>query len=128
MIRGTTPTLGALCDMDLTNFTNICTVEQEDLQYDITPTVIKTDSGCLIYATLTQEQTLSFKANENYSAQMRSIDSNGFCVANAIFTGYVEDVLKNGVITHEEQTLNVIPNPITPTPSDIIDDPLHPNI
>lgn len=123
MIRGTTPTLGALCDMDLTNFTNICTVEQEDLQYDITPTVIKTDSGCLIYATLTQEQTLSFKANENYTAQMRSIDANGFCVANAIFTGYVGDILKNGVITYGDAALNISPVTIPTTPGGSITDP-----
>lgn len=128
MIRGTTPTLGALCDMDLSDFTNICTVWQNDLQYEITPTVTATDDGCMIYVTLTQEQTLSFKANENYNAQMRSIDSNGFCVASAEFTGCVEDVHKDGVITYGTPTLSVAPTLITPTPDTFIDDPLNPNI
>jgi hypothetical protein len=107
MIRGTTPTLGAICDMDLSAFKNICTVWQDDIAYEITPTVTSLDSGCMIYATLTQEQTLSFTPNKQYNAQMRSIDANGFCVASAEFSNWVYDVHKDGMIYYGTSTVSL---------------------
>lgn len=101
MIRGTTPTLGAFCSMDLTAFKNICAVWQGETMYEIEPTVERMDNGgCIIYVTLTQEQTLSFKAQKLYHAMMRSVDANGFAVASADFVGYVYDVKPDGVIEY----------------------------
>ena len=111
MIRGTTPTLGAFCDMDLTQFKNICAVWQGATMYEIEPTVVRMDNGgCAIYVTLTQEQTLSFTAQKPYHAMMRSVDANGFAVASETFVGYVYDVRPNGVIEYtDNNTRSVAP-------------------
>lgn len=111
MTRGTTPTLGAYCDMDLTAFKNICAVWQGETMYELTPTVERTDDGgCFIYVTLTQEQTLGFTAQKPYHAMMRSVDANDFAVASAEFVGYVYDVRPNGVIEYtDNNALSVAP-------------------
>lgn len=111
MTRGTTPTLGAYCDMDLTAFKNICAVWQGETMYELTPTVERTDDGgCFIYVTLTQEQTLGFTAQKPYHAMMRSVDANDFAVASAEFVGYVYDVKPNGVIEYtDNNTRSVAP-------------------
>lgn len=104
MIRGTTPCLGTKCDMNLTQFTNYCTVWQGDTKYVIEPEVVMVDDMCYVYCQLTQEQTLSFEPNKPYHAQMRSVDENGFAVASFEYTGFVHDVNFDGTIPLETQS------------------------
>ena len=104
MIRGTTPTLGAISDMDFTAFRNICTVWQDNVSFEIEPTIYPLDDGgCVIYTTLTQDETLAFAPNKPYKAQFRSIDENGFTVASAEYVGFVHDVKPNGKIEYNEE-------------------------
>lgn len=109
MIRGTTPTLGAFCTMDLTAFRNVCAIWQDgDVLFEIEPTILRLDDGgCAIYVTLTQEQTLMLEPQKEYHAMMRSADSNGYAVASTCFTGYVFDVRPDGYFPFESQAASL---------------------
>lgn len=133
MIRGTTPTLGTQCNMNLTQCHNYCTIWQDDIQYVLEPTALMVDDICYVYVQLTQEQTLSFEPNKPYHAQMRSVDANGFAVASFEYTGFVHDVRKDGIIEYESApTLGSFlggtytpPTEEEPVPDEPIEEPIE---
>ena len=92
--RGTTPTISVAVDTDLSSWPTVIlslygTGSQLDLGKDRL-TVTKSDSGCLITATLTQDETLAFCAFTAVRVQVRAKDAAGRAVATDIAEPAVE--------------------------------------
>ena len=97
--RGTTPTVAVEVDQDLSEFDVYATISQGahivTHNKDVECTPIKT--GCMVYFTLTQEETLEFSAGRAH-IQIRAVNTEDVCVATTICEVYITDVLLDGVI------------------------------
>ena len=102
MRRGTTPTLTCTIDwIDLTDCHVYATLRQGGYELDIeNPTTETTETGCKVTITLTQEQTLKFKAGA-VEVQLRWITLDGTALATDIQIVEVYKILKQGVISYE---------------------------
>ena len=94
MIRGTTITKEATYPKLLTFC--IVTFWQGETEITVTPDVQETDEGCIVTATLSQEQTLKFSVGVMFW-QIRGICADG-AVASQTYTEIVSDVHPDGVI------------------------------
>lgn len=94
MIRGTTITKEVTYPKLLT----FCMVTfwQGETEIIVTPDVQETDEGCIVTATLSQEQTLKFSVGVMFW-QVRGICADGV-VASHTYTEIVSDVHPDGVI------------------------------
>lgn len=102
MRRGTTPTITVTVDADLTGFnvhlalkngSAVYVKENEDLDISVD------GDRTVVSTTLTQEETLSFKAPSNLEIQIRAEKDDGtVAIASAIGTIKVEKILEDGVI------------------------------
>ena len=100
--RGTTPTISVAVDTDLSSWPTVIlslygTGSQLDLGKDRL-TITKSDSGCLITATLTQDETLAMAEGSVLEAQLRAKDGSGKAIATNIADIAVANVIKDGVI------------------------------
>ena len=98
MIRGTTIAKKMIYPKLLT----FCTVAfwQGETEISVTPDVQETDEGCIVTATLSQEQTLMFSVGVMFW-QIRGICADG-AVASQTYAEIVSDVHPDGVIEAEE--------------------------
>ena len=101
MIRGTTiskkrtyPKLLTFC---------VATFWQGETEISVTPDVQETDEGCIVTATLSQEQTLEFSVGVMFW-QIRGICADG-AVASQTYAEIVSDVHPDGVIEEPEEEI-----------------------
>lgn len=99
MIRGTTITKEATYPKLLTFC--IVTFWQGETEITVTPEVEETDEGCLVTATLSQEQTLKFSVGVIFW-QIRGICADG-AVASQTYAEIVSDVHPDGIIEAPEE-------------------------
>ncbi len=100
MRRGTTPTLKIrVIGVDLSEFENIyVTIKQDETEVTKTSADYQLEvEGEIIYAFLTQEDTLKFRHSCVW-VQMRAVTKDGLAVASNIRMVEMKDVLKDGVI------------------------------
>ena len=117
--RGTTPTIKRTYPQDLTRATaTFCFWQDVENPLTLTPEIEATENGCILSATLTQEQTLSFEPGALYF-QIRAVKGDE-AVASKVWRYFVADVKPDGEIAEE---LSVTPGAITPDPDATIDDP-----
>lgn len=102
MRRGTTPTFYLYVKgVDLTGKRVYVTILQGGREIDIEgPACEKTETGCTLSFTLTQEQTLSLKKGEA-GIQIRWIDRTGRAAASTIKTFCINRILKEGEISYD---------------------------
>ena len=102
MRRGTTPTFYLYVkSADLSGKVTWVTILQGGKQIDIeTPQCEKTEEGCTLSFTLTQEQTLSLKPGDA-AIQIRFIDNTGRAAATKIKGFKIKPILKEGEIFYE---------------------------
>lgn len=98
MTRGTTITKKRTYPKLLTFC--IVTFWQGETEITVTPEVQETDEGCIVTATLSQEQTLEFSVGVMFW-QIRGICADG-AVASQTYAEIVSDVHPDGVIEAEE--------------------------
>lgn len=101
MRRGTTPTFEIECDIDLTNQNVYVTIRQGSTELTVEPEVESTETGCVLYITLTQKQTLGFSAGIKAQMQVRAINANGTAVASNIMPIEVGKILLDGELSYE---------------------------
>lgn len=98
MRRGTTPTISYNVDIDLTSALELyITLKQDGLvviEKSIEDVTITSES---ISIALTQEETLNLVPGK-VLMQIRAKMPDGAALASNIMMGYVEQILKNGVI------------------------------
>lgn len=101
MIRGTT----IAKKMTYPKLLTFCTVAfwQGETEIIVTPDVQETDEGCMITATLSQEQTLKFSVGVMFW-QIRGICADG-AVASETYAEIVSDVHPDGVIEAPEEEI-----------------------
>lgn len=117
--RGTTPTIKRTYPEDLTGATaTFCFWQDVENPLTLTPEIEATENGCILSATLTQEQTLSFEPGALYF-QIRAVKGDE-AVASKVWRYFVADVKPDGEIA---EALSVTPGAITPDPDATIDDP-----
>ena len=104
MRRGTTPTITATVDSDLTGLSI-------HLAFDAGTLIVKTDEDLdvsydgdetTVSCTLTQEDTLSMKPGAVCDVQIRAFNNDGsLAMATSIGRLQVNDILEDGVLPHE---------------------------
>lgn len=101
MRRGTTPTITVTAPVDLTDYTLYLTFAQVGNEVTLTNkdmTVAVKDGKTTITATLTQEQTLAWQADEDVRVQLRCKSGSGAAAASTIVRTPMEGIIKEGVI------------------------------
>ena len=99
MRRGTTPVFNFAINVDLTDATVYVTFTQKTTVIEKTGDDL-TVSPYNIEVQLTQEDTLGFAAGKPVRAQIRYVTENGYADASDIYELDVEEILKDGEITH----------------------------
>ena len=107
MRRGTTPTIIMnVAGDDLSRDNMYITVRQGALLIikasdEITRTTGEDPDTCILSTTYTQEETLSLKAGQEASIQLRIIESDGTVKESGIISlGLIDDVLQEGVLNY----------------------------
>ena len=107
MRRGTTPTIIMnVAGDDLSGDNMYITVRQGALLIikgtdDISRTTGEDPDTCILSTTYTQEETLSLKAGQEASIQLRIIEADGTVKESGIISlGLVDDVLQEGVLSY----------------------------
>lgn len=100
MRRGTTPTLKIKVNgMDIKQFANMyVTFRQGDIEVTKTNEDIGVESENTLSIWLSQEDTLAFSRG-HVDVQLRAITNSGVVVASGIKMLFMEQILKEGVIT-----------------------------
>lgn len=101
MRRGTTPTITINVDADLSGYDEVyltlasrsATVERSKEQLGI----VASEAGCTMEVSLTQAETLRFRAGDTASAQIRA-KSGDSAIATDIATVPIAGILKDGAI------------------------------
>ena len=102
MFRGTTPQLIFRINFDTKRLKRVYITIKNEHKEPIT--VEKTIEDCTldgmtITTTLSQEETLKFKANEKINVQLRILTDDDIALASQLFPMTIEKILKDGVIT-----------------------------
>lgn len=102
MRRGTTPTFYLYVKgADLSHKKIFVTIQQGGRELTIEdPSCEKTDEGCILKFTLTQEETLGLKKGEA-GIQIRWIDNTNRAAASVIKQIIIGSILKDGEIDYE---------------------------
>lgn len=104
MRRGTTPRVTVTVPIDLTSMAVYLTFKQGSAEATLTNADFEAfgyaDGKTTISASLTQEQTLGFKAGERVRVQIRAIDGGGRAVASDIASVKVTGLLRDGSIEY----------------------------
>lgn len=100
MFRGTTPTLTFSLPFETSLLANLYITFTDKsnetlLEKDLSNCVLNDKS---VSITLTQEETLSFTGRQKTRLQLRAITTDGTALASRIYTVYVDEILKEGVI------------------------------
>ena len=104
MRRGTTPRVTVTAPIDLTSMAVYLTFKQGSAEATLANADFEAfayaDGKTTISASLTQEQTLGFKAGERVRVQIRAIDGDGHAVASSIASVKVTGLLRDGSIEY----------------------------
>lgn len=103
MRRGTTPYVKLTCGSDWSKFKEVLFTMKDSKGNQVNKhledfEIEKEEEHTVLYALLTQDETLSFCPKSKLKVQVRVLDEQNNAYASPIFTMNIEDVIHNRVL------------------------------